>query len=80
MLSCRQDLDFVVKMIDKTAIERLEQVASTPFMKLSYTEAIEQLEKAVQGGHTFEFPVSHTHKRTHTRTRKHARLPALSAA
>lgn len=56
--NCRQDLEFIVKMIDKTAIERLEQVANTPFGRCSYTEAIERLEKAVAGGKKFEYPVS----------------------
>lgn len=26
LATCRQDLDFIVKMVDPTAIERLEQV------------------------------------------------------
>lgn len=56
--NCRQDMDFVVKMIDATAIERLEQVAHTPFKRVAYTEAIELLEKAVADGKKFEHPVS----------------------
>jgi asparaginyl-tRNA synthetase len=51
---CRSDLEFIVKMVDKGAIERLQQVVDTPFKRLPYTEAIEVLEKAVQGGHKFE--------------------------
>jgi hypothetical protein len=53
-----QDMEFIAKMIDKTAIERLQHVAASPFKRLSYTDAIELLEKAVAGGHKFEHPVS----------------------
>lgn len=45
-------------MVDPGAIQRLEQVMSTPFKRITYTEAIELLEKAVAGGKKFEFPVS----------------------
>lgn len=55
--NCKSDLEFVTKMIDKTAVERLEQVASTPFKRISYTEAIELLKGAVAGGKKFEYPV-----------------------
>lgn len=44
-------------MVDKTAIERLEQVASSPFMRCSYTEAIKMLEEAVAKGKKFEHAV-----------------------
>mmetsp|Transcript_36164 Transcript_36164/g.106823 ORF Transcript_36164/g.106823 Transcript_36164/m.106823 type:complete len:658 (-) Transcript_36164:132-2105(-) len=56
--TCRPDLEFINKMIDKTAIERLEQVVSTPFKRISYTEAIELLEKSVADGKKFEHAVS----------------------
>jgi hypothetical protein len=52
-----QDLEFINKMIDKTAIERLQHVAGSPFKRITYTEAIELLEKAVADGHKFEYPV-----------------------
>ena len=56
---CRADLDFIVSMVDKGAIARLEQVASTPFKRVSYTEAIEILEGVVAAGKkTFEYAVS----------------------
>lgn len=56
---CRPDLEFMVKMVDPTAIERLEQVASTPFKRVSYTEAIEILEGVIaRGEKKFEYPVS----------------------
>ena len=55
----RDDLEFVAKMVDKGAIDRLQHVASTPFKRLTYTEAIEILEGVVRDGKKkFEFPVS----------------------
>ena len=57
--NCRPDLEFITKMIDSEAISRLEQVASTPFMRLSYTEAIEKLEEVVkEGKKKFQYPVA----------------------
>lgn len=56
---CRDDLEFVAKMVDKGAIDRLQHVASTPFKRLTYTEVIEILEGVVRDGKKkFEFPVS----------------------
>ena len=55
----RADLDFLVKQVDAGAIARLESVASTPFKRLSYTEAVEILEEVVRSKKKkFEFPVS----------------------
>jgi asparaginyl-tRNA synthetase len=54
---CKDDLDFLNKMIDKGLIERLQSVISTDFVRLPYTEAITILEEAVAKGHKFEFPV-----------------------
>eukprot|EP00798_Chlamydomonas_sp_ICE-L_P002360 gene2360-8668_t len=55
--NCRADMEFIVKMIDKNAITRLEQVANEPFARCSYTEAIELLKKAVTDGKKFEHEV-----------------------
>ena len=55
---CKEDLEFLNKMVDKTLLERLEGVVKEDFVRLTYTEGIELLEKAVKGGHKFEFPVS----------------------
>ena len=55
--NCKDDLDFLNKMIDKTLIERLRFVVEHDFVRLTYTEGIEILEKAIAGGHKFEFPV-----------------------
>lgn len=36
-------MEFMVKNYDKSAIERLELVSSTPFVRISYTKAVELL-------------------------------------
>ncbi len=55
--NCKDDLNFLNKMVDKGLIERLEKVVSTEFVRLPYTEGIQILEKAVAEGHKFEYPV-----------------------
>ncbi|WP_277055405.1 asparagine--tRNA ligase [Treponema socranskii] len=42
---CRDDLEFFDKRIQNGLIAMLEHVAETPFKRISYTEAIEALEK-----------------------------------
>lgn len=56
--NCKDDLEFLNKMIDKTLIERLKSVVSGSFVRLEYTDGIKILEEAVKNGHKFEFPVS----------------------
>lgn len=56
--NCKDDLEFLNKMIDKTLIERLESVVADSFVRLPYTEGIKILEEAVKNGRKFEFPVS----------------------
>ncbi len=53
---CREDLEFLNKMVDKGLIARLEGVLNTDFVRLSYTEGIRILQEAVQKGKKFEFP------------------------
>ncbi len=55
---CKDDLEFLNKMIDKTLIARLQSVVGEEFVRLPYTEGIKILEEAVAKGHKFEFPVS----------------------
>ena len=52
--NCRDDLAFLNKMIDPELIDRLKSVISTEFVRLTYTEAIDILEKS---GQKFEFPI-----------------------
>ncbi len=52
--NCLEDLQFFNQFIEKGLIDRLTQVRDTPFLRLTYTEAIEILEKS---GRSFEYPV-----------------------
>lgn len=56
--NCKDDLEFLNKMIDKTLLARLQSVVGEKFVRLEYTEGIRILEEAVKAGHKFEFPVS----------------------
>ncbi|KAK9266609.1 hypothetical protein L1049_022902 [Liquidambar formosana] len=42
---CLDDMEFMAKNFDKTCIDRLRMVASTPFERITYTEAVELLKK-----------------------------------
>ncbi len=55
--NCKDDLDFLNKMVDKTLLERLNFVVENDFVRLTYTKGIEILEKAIADGRKFEFPV-----------------------
>ncbi len=52
---CHEDLAFFDKLIEKGLLSRLENVLKHGFGRITYTEAIEILEKS---GKTFEFAVS----------------------
>ena len=52
---CADDLAFFNERVDTTLLERLDKVAHTPFEHMTYTEAVDTLEKSKQ---KFEFPVS----------------------
>ena len=56
--NCKDDLEFLNKMIDKSLIARLEGVLKEDFVRLTYTEGIRILEEAVKAGQKFENPVS----------------------
>lgn len=55
--NCKEDLEFLNKRIDKGLIERLKGVLDGPFKRLTYTDGIEILEKAVANGQEFQYPV-----------------------
>ena len=42
--NCLDDMEFMAKF-DKDAIDRLKMVASTPFVRITYTEAVEKLQQ-----------------------------------
>ena len=48
------DMAFFNKMIDNTTLEVMKQVIESPFIRITYTEAIEILETS---GETFKYPV-----------------------
>lgn len=52
--NCKDDIEFLNKMVDKELLNTLHHVVESDFKRMSYTEAIEILEKADQ---KFEFPV-----------------------
>ena len=54
--NCKDDLEFLNKMIDKGLIARLESVLNSDFVRLPYTEGIRILQEAIQNGKKFEFP------------------------
>jgi len=54
MEHCKDDIEFLNKMYDNELIERLNFVLNNQFIRLTYTEGVEILEKS---GKKFEFPV-----------------------
>ena len=52
---CKDDLEFLNNLYDKELLNRLQSVVSSPFKRLTYTEAIEVLGATTK---KFEFPVS----------------------
>lgn len=53
--NCIDDLKFLSEMYDKELVERLEFVINNSFERISYTQAVEILQKSEE---KFEFPVS----------------------
>jgi len=54
MKHCKDDIEFLNKMYDNELIERLDFVVKNDFVRLTYTEGVEILEKSEK---KFEFPV-----------------------
>ena len=50
---CPQDIDLFNRFVDTSLLERLTKLLNEPFARISYTEAVEILQKS---GKTFEFP------------------------
>ena len=53
----QDDMKFFAERIDKECIGRVEKFVESSFERMTYTDAIAALEKAVAGGEKFEFPV-----------------------
>lgn len=52
--NCFDDMEFMADKFDKSCIDRLKLVSSTPFERITYTKAVELLEEAVKNGKVFE--------------------------
>lgn len=52
--NCKDEIEFLNRIVDKNLIERLNGIVNSDFERLSYTKAIEILEKVKD---RFEFPV-----------------------
>jgi asparaginyl-tRNA synthetase len=53
--NCIEDLEFFDKWVQEGLLDRLNSIATSDFRRITYTEAVEALEKADA---SFEFPVS----------------------
>ena len=53
--NCKQELEFFNSFVDKTLLERLNALADSDYCKVTYTEAVELLQKS---GVEFKYPVS----------------------
>jgi asparaginyl-tRNA synthetase len=52
---CQADLEFFNERFEPTLLASLQNIVENEFIRLTYTEAIEILEKS---GHSFEYPIS----------------------
>jgi asparaginyl-tRNA synthetase len=52
---CGEDMQFFQERVDKTVLETLQGVLDKPFLRVSYTEAVDILAKS---GQAFEYPVA----------------------
>lgn len=52
--SCKADLEFLNKFVDKELLTRLTKIVDAEFVRITYTKAIELLENS---GQKFDFPV-----------------------
>ena len=55
--NCMDDLQFLNDKYDDGLVERLRSVLGIAFQRVTYTEAVDILEKAVANGKQFEYPV-----------------------
>ena len=52
--TCAQELEFFNSFVDKTLLDRLEKLMSSSYKKVTYTEAVDILQKS---GESFQYPV-----------------------
>ncbi len=51
---CKDEIEFFNNFIDKGLKDRLHEVLHSDFKRMTYTQAIEELQKAVKNGHKFD--------------------------
>lgn len=51
---CPREMAFFRERVEPTAVERLEDIVSTPFIRMTYSEAVEKLRAS---GESFQYPV-----------------------
>lgn len=75
---CREDMEFFDRWVEQGLIKMLNEIIESEFVRLTYTEAIEILQKS---GEAFEFPVAWGRdlQAEHERylTEKHFRRPVI---
>ncbi len=54
LTNCKQELEFFNSFVDKTLLDRLNDLAKSSYKKVTYTEAVELLKKS---GEKFSYPV-----------------------
>ncbi|MCA9246787.1 MAG: asparagine--tRNA ligase, partial [Planctomycetales bacterium] len=52
---CQEDMRFFMDRVDENAIDRLREILESDFLHVSYTEAIDHLERS---GRKFDFPIA----------------------
>ena len=57
MENCSEEIEFFNRWNDKELIKKLNNVVSSEFVRVSYTEAIEILQKAKESGVSFKYPL-----------------------
>ena len=55
---CPEEMNFFNSFVDKGLLARLDNVVNNDFVRLTYTEGVELLEKAVANGRKFEYAVT----------------------
>ncbi|MBR0139355.1 MAG: asparagine--tRNA ligase [Firmicutes bacterium] len=56
--NCPEEMKFFNSFIDKGLLDRLHHVLNSDFVRLTYTKAIEILEKAQAEGHKFDYKIT----------------------
>ena len=54
MENCKPEIEFFNQFIDTTLVERLTKLLKSDFKRMTYTDAVDLLSKAVKSGHQFE--------------------------